>query len=123
MAEYTAVELAGLLPNQKAFALPDGTKVVVQIATVEQRANAFNREPSAHLAVQVSAWVANEDGTPKLADGRKIGPPVKNETVLTSAIAEGRVVLSDLLVQMTIDALGRMSNWLAVQAQVSALRM
>jgi hypothetical protein len=119
--DYTAIDIAGLAPNQKAFTLPGGAKAVVQIGATPKGANAWNAEPDSHLAVHVSTWQIDDVGAAVLVNGNKVGPPAKVHAVLTSALAEGTSNLPDVLTQATLDALGRLSNWLAAQPHVAAL--
>ena len=118
---YSPFIISTLPSNQKAFLMSDGTLAVVQISASTKERSAWNTVPDQHVSVQVSVWQANNDGSPVLVNGNKVGPPMKSHTILTSAIAEGRVQLSDTLTQATLGALSRLSNWLAVQPHIQAL--
>src|SRR5438105_2836918 len=122
-ADYTPITgLTNLTGAQRAYQLPGGEKAVVEIQTKEIAASAFNATASQHLAVLVTVWQINDDGTPVLdAKDKKISPPAKSETILTAGLAEGTVTLENVLTQMTLDALKRMQNWLAIHPHITAL--
>lgn len=114
--------IPNLTDTQKAYTMPNGEFVVVDVAQSDQPGSRWNATPQPHLAVRMRVWQVNADGTPvKDSNGVVVGPPDLTHTIVTAAMANGSVSLQNQLTTYATDALDRMANWLAVQPQISAL--
>lgn len=113
------------LPNlgagQSAFQFDTGELVVVETTQKDIAADPQNVTSDAHIAIRVRVWQVNSDGTPLLtADTipKPVEAPVRMESIVASALADGTVSLDNELVSYTTAALERARNWLIVRKQL-----
>lgn len=117
------VEVANLQQGQHAFELETkdpatlaNDVVVVEITQKEVPYDQRNVISENHIALKVRAWKVDADGVvAKDAGGAPLEIPVRVESILSSALAEGKVELGNKLVEYTIAALDRAKVWLVVK--------
>jgi len=119
---YTQTALPNLAATQTSWTLTGGQNVIVDVRQITPDAGIDVDTSTAHLVIQVTSWEANANGTPVLdSAGRKLGPPKKSISIMTSSLAEGSITLAAELATITQDALDRISQWLAIYPAMQTL--
>lgn len=101
--------LSDAAQGKQAFEIEGGHVIIVEVTRKNIDANPDNLIPMPHQALRVRAWKAKPDGTIECELPHRI------ETLIESAIAEGKVDLNSKIVEFTVAALERAKNYLIVK--------
>lgn len=104
------VEIAGLSENQRAFRLPSGQIIVIEMG------KGSTTNPERELPIKVRSWPVMENGQRiSDSDGVLVEYPAKVETINLSAVGEGKLTVDGERARATVDALERAERLLVAQ--------